>query len=178
MTQQNEGQQFDRLPAVDADRLVPDRATRQEVLAYFHDRFGIPVQTFESYTFWEKGKGKIWAFHGAMPSPIRVEALGIHLLRTRQLFWKPTTDGMQVFGDYATKNTIVVAPDGAAAFWNGESQSVNANADDGYVIVTQELLETPVTLGVGLYLDGELRSVVPKSRQRAVASLSTTDKHA
>ena len=178
MRQQNCGRQFDRLPADDSERTVSNRATREEVLSFFEDRFGIPPHTFEAYSFWEKGKGKVWAFRGSIASPVRVEALGIHVLRTRQRFWKPTTDGMQRFGDDATNNVIVVSPDEAAAFWRGDTQSIDTSAEDGYVLVAQTLVDAPVPLGVGLYIDGVLQSVVPKSRQRKIAPLPVNDEPA
>ena len=54
----NVGQRFDRLPATASERVVAGRATRAEVLEYFEDRFAIPAETFDGFTFWEKGAGK------------------------------------------------------------------------------------------------------------------------
>lgn len=170
----NIGTQFDRVPATEAERTVEGRPTRKAILEYFDDRFGMDPKFFAPYTFWEKGSGKIWAFRGGLETPIPVEALGIHLLRTRQRFWKPTTDGIQLLGRHATRNVLVVEPDVASQFWAGETQAVAGEVDDGYVIVAQILNADPEPLGVGLYLDGELQSMIPKGRRRDLGPLPVT----
>jgi len=164
----NVGERFDRLPATEADREVEGRATREAVLEWWADRFGIDPGTFDGHTFWEKGAGKIWVFAGETPNPTRVEAVGSTFLRTRQEHWKPTTDAAQRFGRLATKNTISLADDEARRFVAGEDQALDWGGDWGYVIPTHELAGREEPLGVGLYVYGELRSVVPKGRQRDV----------
>jgi len=162
----NDGQRFDRLPATDAERTVEGRATRAEVVDYFADRFGIPPETFDDYTFWEKGSGKIWILHGEVASPIRVEALGMKFLRTRQKHWKPTTNAVQRFGRHATRNVLELPREQARRFVRGETQDVDWDGDWGYLVVTHGLAGAPEPLGVGLYVHDELRSPVPKGRQR------------
>jgi NOL1/NOP2/fmu family ribosome biogenesis protein len=164
--QSNVGTRFDRLPATAPDRVVEGRATRQEVLDFFADRYGIDPAVFEDYSFWERGKGKLWAFHGDLDSPVDIEALGITFLRTRQEHWKPTMDGIQRFGHHATRNVIHLSRDEAAAFLAGHDQQLEWDGDWGYLIVTHDLAGETVPLGVGLYLHGELRSQVPNGRQR------------
>jgi NOL1/NOP2/fmu family ribosome biogenesis protein len=165
---QNDGQRFDRLPATSAERRVPGRASREDVVDWWHQRFGVPPEAFEGYTFWEKGKGKIWAFHADVPSPIAVEGLGMTLLRTRQEHWKPTTNAVQRFGSLATKNVVELAPEQAARFAAGEDQDVEWDGDWGYLVAAHEVAGEREPLGVGLYLHGELRSVVPKGRQESL----------
>lgn len=159
------GDRYDRLPATDAERNVAERASREEVLAFFAERFGVDPAVFERYSFWEKGKGKVWAFRGEHPSPVAVEAMGIHLLRTRQRFWKPTTDAAQLFGQHVERNRLDLERAGARTFWRGESQEVSHVGDPGYVVVTVPVAGEPAPLGVGLWIDGELRSMVPKGRR-------------
>ncbi len=166
MTDEHVGTRYDRLPASDAAREREARPTRTDVLDYFEDRFGIGRATFDTHTFWEKGKGKIWAFAGTFESPIAVEALGIHLLRTNQRHWKPTTDGAQRFGHVASRNALDLDPPAAAAFWAGETQEVGHDADPGYVIVRRPIAGSYEPLGVGLLIGDELRSQVPKGRRR------------
>lgn len=169
MTESHVGTRYDRLPAHDADRDLDGRPTRAEVLEYFAERFGIEPRAFDPYSLWEKGKGKIWAFRGTHSSPLAVEAMGIHLLRTRQRFWKPTTDAMQLFGRQATRNVLACSREQARAFWRGETQPIEWAGEQGYVIVTHPLGGEPEPLGVGLVVDDELRSVVPKARRRDLA---------
>ena len=171
MSESNVGTRFDRLPATDADRRVEGRPSRAAVCQHFTDRYGIDRDTLEPYTFWEKGAGKVWALRGEVESPVAIEALGIHVLRTRQRHWKLTTDAAQLFGRWATKNVLEVAPGQAAPFWAGTTQSVDSTVDNGYVIVAQRLGDAVEPLGVGMYVDGELRSVVPKSRRRELPPL-------
>lgn len=163
---ENTGDRFDRLPATPADRVVPGRVARSEVLEYFDDRFGIPPETFEAHTFWEKGSGKLWIVHGDHRNPVAVEGLGMTCLRTRQEFWKPTTDFVQRFGDRATRNVVVLSDDEAARFMAGAEQELSWDGDWGYLIAARETAGAPAPLGVGLFTYGELDSMVPNGRRR------------
>ncbi|SNR31729.1 DUF7122 family protein [Halorubrum vacuolatum] len=166
----NRGQRFDRLPATPAERTVAGRASRREVLDWWDERFGIPPVTFEGYTFWEKGAGKVWIFNGEAADPTSVEAIGMTFLRTRQEHWKPTMRAAQRFGRTATRNVIELDPEQAARFAAGEDQSMPGwDGDWGYLIVTHKLAGEQASLGVGLYLHGELRSVVPKGSREDLA---------
>ncbi|NHN57930.1 MULTISPECIES: hypothetical protein [Halorussus] len=162
----NVGQRFDRLPETADEREVEGRATRREVVDWWDDRFGVPPETFDGYTFWEKGKGKIWILRGEAPSPIRVEALGMTFLRTRQEHWKPTTDAVQRFGREATRNVIRLTREQARTFVRGEDQELDWDGDWGYLVAAHDQAGAPEPLGVGLYVHGELQSPVPKGRQR------------
>ncbi|WP_336326575.1 DUF7122 family protein [Halovenus sp. HT40] len=157
---------FDRLPATDAERTVEQRATREEVVGWFDERFGIGPSVFEEYSFWERGAGKIWAFYGDLESPVDIEGLGMTVLRTRQEHWKPTLEAVQRFGHHATKNTIHLSREQATQFMAGDDQQVDWEGDWGYLIVTHDLAGEPEPLGVGLYTYDELKSTVPKGRRR------------
>ena len=158
-------QRFDRLPRTGPDRLDPDQATRKGVLEWWESRFGIPATAFDGYTFWEKGAGKVWLFHGTVQSPCPIEALGMRCLHTRQEHWKPTTNAVQRFGDAATRNRIHLDPAQAAAFVKGTDQPIDWDGDWGYLIVTGDIAGRRIPLGVGLYTYGELKSQVPKGRR-------------
>ena len=110
------GTRFDRVPANPVDRAHEDQPTRREVLSFFFDRYGIDRSVFGEYTFWERGKGKIWAFRGTAPTPIAVEGLGLTLLRTGGRHWKPTTNAIQTFGFHATRNVIELREAAARAY--------------------------------------------------------------
>lgn len=169
---ENVGQRFDRLPATEDDREVEGRASRESVVEWWTERFGVPEETFDDFTFWEKGAGKIWAFHADLPSPVSVEGLGLTFLRTRQEHWKPTTSAVQRFGREATKNVIELDPEEAKAFAAGEDQEIERwEGDWGYLVGAHELAGELEPIGVGLYVYGELRSMVPKGNQEALAVL-------
>jgi NOL1/NOP2/fmu family ribosome biogenesis protein len=161
----NVGTRFDRLPGTKAERTADSRPTREAVIAWWEERYGIPPATFEEHSFWERGSGKVWAFRGEAPSPIDVQGLGMHVLRTGGEHWKPTTNAVQRFGERATRNVLVVDAEAAAVFVRGDDQAVEWNGDWGYLIVARELAGGVAPLGVGLYLRGELRSRVPKGRR-------------
>ncbi|MCH7660853.1 MAG: hypothetical protein IH933_09845 [Euryarchaeota archaeon] len=166
MSETNDGQRFDRLPATIDERDVEGRATREEVLDWWNERFEIGAELFENHSFWEKGAGKIWIFHGDVPSPTEIEGLGMTFLRTRQEHWKPTTNAVQRFGCEAERNVIELDPEAAMNFVRGEDQKLDWDGDWGYLIASHEIAGEREPLGVGLYLHGELRSVVPKGRRR------------
>lgn len=166
----NVGRRFDRLPETEVDRTVEGRATRTAVVDYFADRFAFPPETFDDYTFWEKGAGKIWIYRGEAPSPIEIEAIGMTCLRTRQEHWKPTTDFVQRFGRVATECVIDLDRDEARRFAAGEDQELEWDGDWGYLIAAHDVAGEREPLGVGLFVHGELRSMVPKGRQRTLES--------
>jgi NOL1/NOP2/fmu family ribosome biogenesis protein len=164
---QNRPQVFERLPATADERAVEGRATRQAVVEFWTDRYGLPSDAFEGYTFWEKGAGKVWAFAANLPAPADVEALGMTFLRTGQEHWKPTTDAVQRFGRGATRNVIELDAAESRRFLAGETQDLPRwHGDWGYLIAAHDIAGDLEPIGVGLYLYGELRSQVPKGRRR------------
>ena len=163
---ENDGSRFDRLPATAAEGDVDGRATREEVVDFWHDRYGVSPTVFDDYTFWEKGAGKIWILSGEVEEPVEIEALGMTFLRTRQEHWKPTTDAVQRFGGYATENVVDLSREEARRFVAGEDQEIEWDGDWGYLIAAHELGGEREPVGVGIYLHGELRSQIPKGRQR------------
>ena len=164
--QENDSHRFDRLPETDADRTVEGRATRQEIVAWWNDRFGVDPAVFADYTFWEHGNGKVWAVRGEEPTPIEVEGLGIAFMRTRQEHWKPTLTGVQRFGHHADENVVHLTREEARVFMRGDDQEHDWDGDWGYLVVTTDVAGEPEPLGVGLYVYGDLRSQVPKGRRR------------
>jgi NOL1/NOP2/fmu family ribosome biogenesis protein len=162
----NDSTRFDRLPATTEDRTVEARATRREVLEWYETRFGIDPGTFEEFSFWEKGAGKVWVLADAEPSPVAIEALGMTFLRTRQEHWKPTTEAVQRFCADATKNVVELDDERARRFLAGEDQDVEWDGDWGYLVAAHEVAGERAPIGVGLYTYGELKSMVPKGRRR------------
>lgn len=162
---ENIGHQFDLLPETAEDRVIEGRPSRIEILEWWEERFCIDRHHFDGYTFWEKGAGKIWIVHGSIISPLRVEALGMTFLRARQEHWKPTTNAVQRFGTYATKNRIRLNSAQSKQFVKGHDQPIEWDGEWGYLIACHDYAGQAVPIGVGLYLYGELRSTIPKGRR-------------
>lgn len=149
---------FDRLPAGDGP-------TRADIIEYWLDRFAIEPETFDGYSFWIKGADSVWVVAGDEPGPVAVETLGLRLVRTGGRHWKPTTDGVQRFGRAATRNVVALDRSAARRFVRGDDQVVEWDGDWGYLIVTTSVADEQAPLGVGLYIEGELRSQIPKARR-------------
>ncbi|MFB6163402.1 MAG: hypothetical protein ABEJ86_08195 [Halococcoides sp.] len=160
------GTRFDRVAPTDAEGEFDHRPSRAAVLAFFEDRFGIDPAVFEDYTFWERGKGTIWAFRGDLNSPVDIEGLGMVVLRADQEHWKPTTSAAQQFGWAAADCVIHLEDRPARRFLAGEDQALDWDGDWGYLIVTHDIDGDSEPIGVGLYVHGELRSQMPTGRQR------------
>jgi len=168
----NDGSQFDRLPETPADRVVPGRASREEVLDWWETRFAIGRDVLGEYSFWEKGAGKVWVFNGEATDPSHVEAIGMTFLRTRQEHWKPTTRAVQRVGAHATRNVIELDSEQASRFIAGEDQPLPEwEGDWGYLIAAHEIAGAIEPIGVGLYLYDELRSVVPKGSRATLPAV-------
>jgi len=168
----NDGQRFDRLPETADDREVAGRASREEVLDWWAERFGIGRDVLGEYTFWEKGAGKVWVFNGEADDPSSVEAIGMTFLRTRQEHWKPTTRAVQRFGEHATRNVVELDPEAASRFVAGEDQEFPEwDGDWGYLIASHRIAGGTAPIGVGLYLYDELRSVVPKGSRSELPAI-------
>ncbi len=161
----NDGGRFDRLPATADERTVDGRPSREAVLEHWASRYGVPRETFAGHSFWEKGKGSVWAVAGEPAGPVAVEALGLRFLRTRQRHWKPTTNAVLRFGREATRNVVELDRDRARRFVRGETLAIDWEGDWGYLVAATEVAGERTPLGVGLFTHGELESNVPKARQ-------------
>ncbi|MFB6309797.1 MAG: hypothetical protein ABEH64_01310 [Salinirussus sp.] len=162
----SEGERFDRLPQ--SETADADPPSREAVLRWWTERFGIAPDVFATHDLWERGSGKIWAARSdiSLESPIAIEALGLFILRTRGEHWKPTLEAVQRFGHHATKNVLHLGAADARAFLAGKDQEVEWDGDWGYLIITHEIAGGPEPIGVGLFTQGVLRSQVPKGRRR------------
>lgn len=155
---------FDRLPLTAED----DGLSREAVLDWWADRFGIDPGVFGAHAFWERGAGKIWTARADfdIESPVAIEALGMHVLRTRGEHWKPTLEAVQRFGHYANRNVLHLDETDASAFLAGQDVAIDWEGDWGYLVVTHDIAGGPEPIGVGLFTHDTLRSQVPKGRRR------------
>lgn len=133
---------------------------RAEVAEMMQSRFGIPPATFDGVSFYRKGRN-VWAFSLTEIPDLWCESVGLRFMSVRGRVPKPTTYALQLFGHLATKNAVDLGPDQAEKFIAGERQSLEAEPEDGYVVVSHR----GDVLGCGLYSRGELISQLPKERR-------------
>lgn len=126
----------------------------------WQDRFGIPVQVFDCYSFYRRAQN-VWAFSDVVLPKLSYEAVGLRTMNFKEDPWKPTSCALQVFGKHATKNTLQLTPEEARIFLAGKSQVLEANVEPGYVVV----FYNGEVLGCGLYSHGKLVSQIPKERR-------------
>jgi len=132
---------------------------RAEVAELMESRFGIPPAAFEDVSFFRKGQN-VWAFSLPEIPDLRCEAVGLRFLSVRGRVPKPTTSALQLFGRFATKNSVDLSAAPAEKFVAGDRQRLEAEVEDGYVVVSHR----GDVLGCGLYARGELASQLPKER--------------
>ncbi len=89
---------------------------------------------------------------------LRVESVGVPLLRWVKKRLKPTSAALQVLGIYATKNVVSLEPMQLEELVEKKEIKGEFPASPGYVIIYTET----VVIGCGLYLPGRLVSQFPR----------------
>jgi len=130
------------------------------------DRFGIPTSHFDGYLLF-KGK-QSWSMlrkHHAVANAVRLKVIktGLKAFRKVGAFIKPTTRMVQLFGSAATRARMELDEVRLARLMAGERLQVDLGIDNGYVILS---LGGNRILGLGLYLNGEIRTQISKKELR------------
>ena len=125
------------------------------------ERFGIPAEVFERLGV-ELGQGAVFV---ATPEVMGLAAVkpmrkGMRLVRVFPHSVKPTTWAMQVLGRYSARNCIDVTDAQAVGLIGGEQLEVEADAEDGFVLIRCRGL----VVGVGFYRRPVLKSQIPRHR--------------
>ena len=137
---------------------------RKEILGYFFDRFGIPGSAFDGLRFLKEEK-TLYAASDAcrlenILEKLRVEAVGVPLLRLDSSLWKPTAAGLRLFGKEASRNILELDDNGLEALLQQGGMDGPLPFDPGYVILRWK----GRILGCGLYGRRGLRSHIPEGR--------------
>lgn len=144
-----------RQPFVEIDPEVP--------VGYWVERFGADPQAFEGWRFFQRTPRLVWIAPADLeiPACLDLEAIGMGFLRTAMPFPKPTTNAAIAFGHLARKNVIDLDEAHARRFvlrerfeWPGDQMDTK-----GFAIVRHSGMQ----LGIGLWINGFLTSMVPKS---------------
>ena len=136
----------------------PQRST---LLGYFTTRFGIPLTVFDGFSVLLRHK--TYTMVSATPTierlaRLKVDMVGLPILRHIQQHLKPTTAVLQHFGPQATRHVIALSDDQWGVLLREREQPLNLAIQPGYVI----LRYADAILGCGLYTPGRLRSQLPK----------------
>jgi len=125
------------------------------------ERFGIPEEVFKRLAAIEAqdtvfvGTPEVMKF-----TAVRPMRCGIRLCRLFPYSVKPTSFAMQVLGRHATRNIIDLSDEQIRSIINGNELRVEAQADNGFVLLRWH----EFVIGVGLYRKPVLKSQIPRFR--------------
>jgi NOL1/NOP2/fmu family ribosome biogenesis protein len=89
---------------------------------------------------------------------LKVWTAGLKAFQIIGKFVKPTTRLIQVFGWNANKSILEIREDDLIRLIKGEPVSYSVSLDNGYVILSFN----GAILGLGLYIEGQVRSQIPR----------------
>ncbi len=144
---------------------------RQEIFEFFKSRFGIDRKEFGDLEFFEKSKGRVFALNkGSVEFLDKTKPVSFGLLFGRKhATFKPSSVIVQIFGNEATKNILILDKEQTKSFIQGADLEIENSGDctQGYVIVKYK--EYP--LGVGLLKEGRLKNMLQKGKRTNVEVL-------
>jgi NOL1/NOP2/fmu family ribosome biogenesis protein len=135
-------------------------AQRQTVLGYFETRFGIPLSTFDTFRLLERRKTYVLLNRTAPIAAfasLKVQNVGLPVLRKMPHHLKPTTAALQRFGALARQHILELSPQQTVALLRQQELALHTVLTPGYVVLRCE----GNILGCGLYTPGRLRSQIP-----------------
>jgi NOL1/NOP2/fmu family ribosome biogenesis protein len=138
---------------------------RHYLFWYLENRFGIPKKLFDGYLLFERKKSW-WLLKDSpltmLAAQLKVSMAGLRVFHRIGEFVKPTTRFIQLFGHWATRAKLDINERQLISLSEGERLPVDLKIENGYVILS--LKEQP--LGLGLYIDGMVRSQIPRKELR------------
>jgi NOL1/NOP2/fmu family ribosome biogenesis protein len=142
--------------------LVKDEKWEREVWNLLHKQYGIPK--LPHYRFIRSGKKRIRILSkkafGLVNQVPCVGPAGLYFGEYRPHAVRPSMDGAQLIGPYATKGVVTITIEQAKHWLQGESITTEEDGR-GYVIVS----DGHRFLGCGSLSNGTLLSFVPKVRR-------------
>jgi NOL1/NOP2/fmu family ribosome biogenesis protein len=153
---------------------------RHALFSYLEDRFGIPENIFDNYVMFKRKQS--WMIfkngpHIRLALHLKLSKLGMRAFHRVSAFIKPTTRMIQHFGYSSTKARFQINERQLLKLIDGGSISVDLDLEDGYVILD---LKNRWILGLGLVINGRVRSQLPQKELRAImvkVDPVTYDKH-
>lgn len=139
---------------------------RHTLFSYLEERFGIPERIFDDYLFFKK-KNSWWLLrrvnHLGLATQLKVSKVGIKAFQRVGAFVKPTTRMIQIFGGAANRARLEINTPQLIKLLAGEALFVDLAVEKGYVILS--LAEDRI-LGLGFFIDGRVRSQIPRKELR------------
>lgn len=138
-------------------------AEKKKILADLEKNFGISKLPFMLLRF---GKGKIRGFSGSLSrdeilkisKKIRIELVGLYLLREESDAYRISHDGLFAFKD-ASKNVIEISNEDADKWLRG--QEIEIKGKEKWIL----LRNTGDLIGCGKVKEGKVINFVPKERR-------------
>jgi NOL1/NOP2/fmu family ribosome biogenesis protein len=137
---------------------------RHHLFSYLERRFGIPETLFNDYLLFKRKKSwRLLRYAPQVPyiSQLKVSKMGLKAFQKVGSFVKPSTRMIQIFGTAATKARLELDTGQLLKLLDGEELPINLDLDSGYVILA--LSENRI-LGVGFYINGTVRSQIPRKQ--------------
>ncbi|UCE83387.1 MAG: hypothetical protein JSV47_02275 [Deltaproteobacteria bacterium] len=130
-------------------------------MGFLQERFGIPQTLFTNHFFCRRG-ATVWMLNKdhRLPSlaSLRVQTVGLPLLRRIKAHLKPTSVALQLFGSHASKNIVSLEPEQLGDLAERKEIRGEFACSPGYVIV----VTNSVIVGCALFLPGRLISQFPR----------------
>lgn len=136
---------------------------KEDVLAYFETRFGLPRSLFSPFVLLAGEGGRVYLGPRSFPDLRDTVHVGLPAARIGRTI-KPSSQLIQLIGRHATKNVVQLTKHEAAAYLLGDDLPSRGNAADGHVI----LMFGGMALGCGLLRDGIIKNRLPKGKRLAV----------
>jgi NOL1/NOP2/fmu family ribosome biogenesis protein len=142
---------------------------KSDIVKDVERRFGINRSHFRNVSFITRAE-KIWIASSSVAekdlNKLKIEAVGMLFGRyfPNEEKFKPTTNALQIFGKYATKNVVEISSVELQTYLTGFDIQKKADVENGFVIIKCN----GDIIGCGLYKDGIIKNQIPKHRRKAI----------
>jgi|TARA_B110001454_G_scaffold24895_1_gene24387 hypothetical protein len=140
---------------------VLEKEKKQIILDYCIERFGIDSKIWKEYGWYSGSKNKIYLANTLDLERIIPESKGICIFRLDKSP-KPTTNFLQLFGKYITKNYVEINNDNTIKYCRGEDLILENSTSiiPGFVLINNNKR----FLGCGHWNGKLLKNQLPKSK--------------
>lgn len=140
---------------------VLEKEKKEKILDYCIERFGIDSGIWKEYCWYSGSKNKIYLANTLDLERIIPESKGICIFRLDKSP-KPTTNFLQLFGKYITKNYVEINNDNTIKYCRGEDLILENSTSiiPGFVLINNNKR----FLGCGHWNGKLLKNQLPKSK--------------